>query len=87
MNDLHANAPLTAHLARGRRRWLLHAAAAGSLAFAGAYAGWLFALVVAGALLARVVEAPFVLAALAALGALGLALAVVVRPLLARPSL
>jgi hypothetical protein len=87
MNDLHATAPLTAHLARGRRRWLLHAAAAAALAFAGAFAGWLFALVVTGALLARVVEAPFVLAALAVAGALVLVGWFVVRPLLARPSL
>ena len=88
MNHAHdATAPLAAHLARGRRRWLLHAAVAAGLAFAGAFAAWLFALVLTGALLSRVVEAPFVLAALAAGGALALLLVLVVRPLLARPSL
>ena len=82
-----ATAPLAAHLARGRRRWLLHAVVAAGLAFAGAFAAWLFTLVLTGAFLARVVEAPFVLAALAAGGALALLLVLVVRPLLARPSL
>jgi hypothetical protein len=87
MNDLHAPAPLSAHLARGRRRWLLHAATAATLAFAGAFAGWLFVLVVTGAVLRRVPEAPVALAALAVGGAIALLLGLVVRPLLARPSL
>lgn len=87
MNDLHATAPLTAHLTRGRRRWLLQAATAAALAFAGAFAGWLFVLVVTGAVLRRVPEAPLALAALAVGGAIALGLGLVVRPLLARPSL
>ena len=87
MNDLHDPAPLAAHLARGRRRWLLHALSAAALAFAGAFGAWLFALVATGALLPRVVEAPFVLGALAVGGAIALLGALVVRPLLARPSI
>lgn len=87
MNDHSDSAPLTAHLARGRRRWLVHALAAGGVGFIGATLGWLFVLVVIGALLSRVAEAPLVLALLALGGGLALLLVVLVRPLLARPSL
>ncbi len=87
MHEHPASAPLIARLARGRRRWLLHALSAAGVAFAGAALGWLFLLVVTGALLGRVAEAPFVLAGLVVAGGLGLAVALVVRPLLSRPTL
>ncbi len=84
MTDLRA---LETRLAAGRRRFLAHVACAGALRFASVAALGLFALVVVGALFARVAELPYALAALAlggAVAALGLCVA---RPLVAAPEL
>jgi hypothetical protein len=78
---------LSARLGEGRRRYLAHLATAGVLRFLALAALFLFALVALGALLARVPEAPYALAALA-LGGLvtGLGL-LVARPLAVAPGL
>lgn len=78
---------LEGRLAGGRRRFLAHLACAGALRFAALAMFGLFALVVLGALLARVPEAPYALAALALGGTItGLGLCVA-RPLLTAPVL
>jgi hypothetical protein len=87
MIDHNTSAPLAARLAAGRRRWFVHTAAAGVLAFVAAGAIALLVLALAAVALARVAEAPLALASLGAAAALALLAWFVVRPLLARPSL
>lgn len=79
-------APLAARLARGRRAWLARTLTAGGIVFAAAFAVGLFVLAVAAIAFARVAEAPYVLAALAALGGLAALAFWVLRPLVARPT-
>ncbi|HZJ70386.1 MAG TPA: hypothetical protein VFF36_05595, partial [Planctomycetota bacterium] len=71
----------------GRRRYLAHLLSAGALRFLALLLLGAFALVVIGALLARVPEAPYVLAALLVGGALTAIGLCVVRPLVEAPSL
>ena len=78
---------LETRLAEGRRRFLAHVACAGALRFAAVFALGLFALVALGALLPRVAELPYALAAIALGGtvtALGLCIA---RPLATSPEI
>ena len=78
---------LEQRLALGRRRFLAHLLSAGTLRFLALTLLGAFVLVVVGALLARVPEAPYVLAALLVGGIVtGIGLCVV-RPLVAAPGL
>jgi len=78
---------LTTRLGEGRRRYLANLASAGALRFASAFALFVFALLVLGALFAHVPELPYALAALA-LGAFVTAVGIfLVRPLASAPGL